>query len=390
MPKPEIFFIVSPPELVDELEKELEEVWPFLSDQTGRPCLKPLTKSKKLGGIEIQADPVLGFQLNRVLKLASRILWRKASFKAREIYQLEGQLKSLPWANWVSVGAKIRFTVAASESKTNNEKKIHGMLMRLLGKKYVFVDKDEDFHFYLRHHQNEMVISLDTSGEHLHKRGVSFHKTEAPLRETLAASALRFLLEDVPCSEFSSISWLDPMAGSGTHGAELLDYNSLNVREKYSFLNFKETPKILKSQLFWDHHSLAIENNFKNIVLADQNVKAVEILRKNFQRDLRGNTIILQKDLFLADSRSDYSLSSDEKLFMVINPPYGERLKLDDPRGDLNQILDHCWNQLKPQRIGMWTPAAVGDLHLQARLRLRKNLKNGGLPVRFSVWDREE
>ncbi len=384
--KSERFFIIAPIELVDDLENEIVEAWPFLLDETGRPCLDPLILEKFVGGIEIECRPIFAFQMNRILKIASRILWRKRKIKAREIFQLESQLKSTPWSEWIPAGKKIKFSIAASESKTNNEKKIHAILSKLLSKKFQIVDEAEDFHFYLRHHQNEMTISLDTSGDHLHKRSLSVYKTEAPIRETLAAAALREMLADISSSELRSITWLDPMAGSGTHGAELLDYNSLSPRTNFSFFSFTEVPKILKSESFWLNHLWAAKNNFKNIILADQNPKAMQALRKNFTQS-EGNIIILERDLFLMDSRASYSLSRDEKLFVIVNPPYGERLGLTEPCKELSKILDHCWQTLKPQRLGFWSPVSAGELKLDAKLIKRKKIKNGGLPVYFSVWD---
>ncbi len=385
----ESFFIICPPELTDELELELEEVWPFLEDESGRPQLTPLIKQKTLGGIFLETRPLIGFQLNRVLKLASRILWRRARFKARELFQLEGQLKSLPWTEWIPEGKKVKFSISASGSKVNNEKRIEDMLQRLLGKRLKVMKDHEDFHFYLRHHENQMTVSLDTSGEHLHKRGRVQFKLQAPLRETLASAALRWMLNDVSSSELNRITWLDPMAGSGTHGAELLDHRGLGTREDYAFNSFKEMPKIFRSPEFWKNHVLAKGIPFRNLVLADQSADAVNVMKKNFESCQERNIILLQKDLFSIDSRDDYGISRNEALYIVLNPPYGERLELSDPRKEILKMREQIWQKLQPQRLGLWVPASLGNLNFPEKLLQKRELRNGGIPVHFYVWERE-
>lgn len=91
----------------------------------------------------------------------------------------------------------------------------------------------------------------------------------------------------------------------------------------------------------------------------------------------------------MTDGRDDYGISQKDRLFMIINPPYGERLQLKEPRAELEKIQEHIWTRLKPERLGMWLPTSVGDFRGQGRQTLKKNLKNGGLSVKFLVWEQE-
>lgn len=384
-----MFFVVSPVELTDDLEIEIQESWPFLLDETGLPNTEKLEINKLQGGVEINCHPVLALQLNRVLKLASRILWRKELIKAREIYQLESQLKSLNWSKWCTENDRIKFSISASESKINNEKKIHEILEKLLSKKYKIVKDNETLHFYVRHYQNEFQLSLDTSGEHLHKRGLTLHKTKAPLRETLAAAGIRWMLNDKSVNEFSKITWLDPMAGSGTHVAELLSVDALSPRTEFSFLTFKEAPKILKSDSFWSHHPLARAQSFKKIVAADKSTDSIEVLHKNFKNQNLRNIRVFNLDLFSATNRSFYEIDENERLFIIANPPYGERLSLDEPRVEIEKMFNHLCKHLKPERIGIWLPLSMGEIKTEAHLISKKRLKNGGIPVAFHVYEIE-
>ena len=388
MKKPTLdtFYIIAPLELVEDLRHEIEEVWPFLLDEVGRPNLDPLILLQLQGGVEIQCRSIFGLQLNRILKLASRILWRKGFFKARELYQMESQIKSLEWSKWCKDGDNIKFSIAASESKVNNEKKIDEILNKILGKKYRIVKEGETQHFYIRHHQNEFQISKDTSGEHLHKRGLTLYKTKAPIRETLAAAGLKWMLADTSINEHSSLTWLDPMAGSGTHGAELISINSLSPREDYSYVEFSDAPKILKSNLFWQTHPLNQASSFKAIILADKDPHAIDVLRKNFAQIEFLKKSICEIDLFSIESRDFFKISEADKLFVIVNPPYGERLELKEPQVEFHKIISHLILKIKADRVGIWTPASVKEIKTEAKLVTKKSLKNGGMPVYFRIY----
>ena len=91
--------------------------------------------------------------------------------------------------------------------------------------------------------KNEAVISLDTSGESLHKRGYRLLAGEAPMQETLAAAILRISNWDG-----ENILW-DPMCGSGTiHCEALMNYckiPSQKLRKKFGFFNLPDFDKVL-------------------------------------------------------------------------------------------------------------------------------------------------
>jgi 23S rRNA G2445 N2-methylase RlmL len=83
----------------------------------------------------------------------------------------------------------------------------------------------------------------------------------------------------------------------------------------------------------------------------------------------------------------------DEEIFMICNPPYGERIKIQGKRG---QFLSEAWNKFltidQPLRFGWLLPSDMDDLFQNPKgykLSTKRHLKNGGLAVTFWIWIRE-
>lgn len=384
--KNEKFYIVTPPELIDEAHQELLEILPLMKDMQGRPQIEKFKiLEKEKGGIECEGDLVVALQLNHFLKIPSRILWRRLKIKAREAYQLESQIRKIPWGQWIEIGTKVALVISASESKINNEKKLAQMLATTL-KKFEVVEKDKaQILIFIRQLQNEMTISLDLSGRHLHQRGLLRFRTEAPLRETLAAAALRWMTKEITLAEQERLTWLDPMAGSGTHGAEILGLNQISPRESMAYEYLLETPVLYKKGQWKSNWPVSVPS-YQRLILSDKDSKAVEVLKKNFKQGVS----IFQKDIFEVDSRKNFEIHADEKLFVIFNPPYNRRIEVSEGKGARESAL-HCAQVLNPDRIGFWIPQPDFKNFLIPSYELFGNhmLKNGGLSVVFAVFQRK-
>jgi len=171
------------------------------------------------------------------------------------------------------------------------------------------------------HISNEFcTISLDSSGESLHKRGYRLDQNEAPMSEVLAAGLLR--LSDWDCkSELT-----DPMCGSGTIAIEAaMLANGLypgTVRKNFAFRNWKS----------FNAEVLARMESEVNSNLPDPiRISASDISRRNI--DIAYKNAEAAGVLKLIDFKiSDFNVleSDSEQPFLLFNPPYGERLTPDD------------------------------------------------------------
>ncbi|WP_108813986.1 THUMP domain-containing class I SAM-dependent RNA methyltransferase [Loktanella sp. Alg231-35] len=164
------------------------------------------------GGVTITGTWDDVWRANLVLRGATRVLARIGSFMAFHLAQLDKRARKFPWGDVLRSDIPVRVEVSTSrKSKIYHAgaaaqrietalKESHGMT----------ISADATVAVKLRIDDNRVTISVDTSGDSLHKRGHKEAVGKAPMRETLAALMLR------ECSYDGVEPVLDPMCGSGT------------------------------------------------------------------------------------------------------------------------------------------------------------------------------
>jgi putative N6-adenine-specific DNA methylase len=356
------FFIVCPVGFEKMLAQELREVWPLLLERNAQPQAHDFPELKMLkGGIEFETEDFLGFQLNFFLKIPSRILLRLAEFKARDFPKLHDKIKKIPWQEYFHSSA-VEFKVAAAGSRLNNEKRLEETLRKTLADILPAKKGGEiEGQIYLRMQDDLCTLSLDTSGEHLHKRGWGILKGEAPLRETIATFILRTLSHGVSDETLSQITLFDPMVGSGTFLTEARASNAPQFSRPFAFQKFKSCPKLFLSPQFAFNYKIPVKKGFKAFRGSDVDQEMVEVSTENFrqlesqlQKWERKNfksadCKILADDVFGAEPPI-----TEGPLWIVTNPPYGERLNAatEDGLADYAEALV----RLKPAKLAFLYP----------------------------------
>jgi 23S rRNA (guanine2445-N2)-methyltransferase len=221
------------------------------------------------------------------------------------------------------------------------------------------------------------TISLDSSGDSLHKRGYRSATTAAPLNEALAAGMILLSGWDKN-SEF-----IDGMCGSGTipieAGLIALDIPPGYLRSSYGFMNWKDFDSVL-----WDSIVEGVESktelNF-NIIASDKSPEAIEVAARNIKSAKLLSFIKLEKKYF--DTQSSNAGAGT----IVINPPYGERLKEDD----LNQFYSEIGDTLKVNFSGFdaWILSASMSSMKKVGLKTSKRLTlfNGALECKYHKYE---
>lgn len=378
------FFIGCNLGFEEELCKEVSEVWPFLIEVDGGLNSQSLEIQTDQGGVEIEADFHVGLQINFFLKLANRVLLRVAQKKICDFPALfnwiEKQKKD-PLLQQFSKDTVFDFEVAASQSRLNNEKRVIEILQ-----KHFRTGPDVTQKIYLRIHEDEVTLSLDTSGDLLHKRNQK-DVGIAPLRETLAAFCLRKMIGDLSPQDLQKINLLDPMCGSGTFLMEAARLYRPTQSRRWSFLNWPQCPKIFHSATFLAN-TFVFPRIFDQLRGQDLNAEVIEIA----QRSLRSEGSLDPKILFqVRDLFSDIESEKVEKfrspVWVVSNIPYGERIKEVHSPHEIIQRIQKLW---KPEKIGLlMSDRQVESLPAEDRnqIRARCRFKNGGLPVSFVIWE---
>ena len=221
------------------------------------------------------------------------------------------------------------------------------------------------------------TLYLDTSGESLFKRGWRFDKTEAPIRENLAAGLLAL-------SGWQSHEPLfDPFCGSGTILIEAA-WQALDIAPGINRPFAFERLRVHDAQTWQDMRREATERVKDSLqaplVGCDLSSQAIDAAHANLQRAGLSPDLI---QWHVADATTFDPQTPPGVI--VTNPPYGERLGLED------DLMSHWATQLKQSFTGWRVNVISADLDLPSALRLKPKrrvpLYNGALDCRMFVFD---
>jgi putative N6-adenine-specific DNA methylase len=376
---------------------EIRRAWPLMIELNGQPNQFPLPEmTLGTGGVLVQAPLALGLQLNFFLKTAHRVLWRLAEFKVRDFPKLFEKIQKIPWGNFLN-GSAVEWQVAAGKSRLNNEKRIEevcGEAFAKIAGKIQGVSKAKQA-VYVRIHDDLCTISLDSSGEHLHKRGWGLLKGEAPLRETLAAYMILEMMEGTPASKTQQVAFVDPMCGSGTLVLEAASLWQPVFDREYAFLEWKNAPKIFKSPLLKKNYKQIPEAApFKTYWGFDIDGDVVGAARENLAKFESKIEIKNLKVRFENENLFEGEKKTLGPVWCLTNPPYGERLHVQGQKEfSYQDLLQRMADKFTAEKIGVLLPnkSMVRALKAPEGYKKQKDLpfSNGGLEVLFLLFTRK-
>ena len=339
--------------------------------------------------VSFTGDKRMLYTANMCLRTASRVLVPIASFKAQKADDIYEQVKAIDWTRYMTV--KTTFQIDAT---VYSEYFRHSQFVTYRVKDAI-VDfwmehegvrpsvKLEGADLYLNVHiaGDRVTLSLDSSGESLHKRGYRVANTQAPINEALAAGML-LLAGWKGQSDF-----YDPMCGSGTLliEAALIAHNIAPgvSRPGFAFEKWVDFDPDLWEDVYNDDSR---EREFKHKIYgSDAGFYAVQAATKNvqsagLQRDIEVKQIRIE-ELRLADTNTENAL-------VMINPPYGERLSQDK---NVLRLYQDMGTALKHQFSGAtaWIISSNEEALKCIGLRPAKkiHLVNGDLECLFNKYE---
>ena len=338
--------------------------------------------------VSFTGDKRMLYSANFCLRTASRILVPIANFKAKTTDEIYEQVKQLDWASYMT--AKTTFQIDAtvysdlfrhSQFITYRVKDaIVDWWMAHGGVRPSVQLTNPDIYINVHIVGDVVTLSLDSSGESLHKRGYRVANTQAPINEALAAGML-LLAGWQGQSDF-----YDPMCGSGTLliEAALIARNIAPgiYRKGFAFEKWADFDADLFEDIYSDdsrerdfnHKIYGSDAGFYAVQAATKNVHSA-----NLQRDIEVKQIRVE-ELRLADRNTEGAL-------VMMNPPYGERLSQDK---DVLRLYQDMGTALKHQFSGAtaWiissNEAALKCVGLRPAKRI--HLINGDLECLFNQY----
>lgn len=338
--------------------------------------------------VSFSGDKRMLYTANFCLRTASRVLVPLVSFKAKNADTIYEQVKQVDWSQYMS--ANLTFQID-STVYSDYFRHSHFVTYRV---KDAIVDwwmehggvrpsvnlTNPDIYLNVHIGGDTVTLSLDSSGESLHKRGYRVANTQAPINEALAAGMLLL-------SGWNGESdFYDPMCGSGTLliEAALIARNIAPgvFRKSFAFEKWANFDADLFEEVYSDdsrerdfeHKIYGSDAGFYAAETAMKNVKSA-----NLQRDIEIRQIRLQ-ELKLDEGKADGAL-------VMMNPPYGERLSQDK---NVLQLYQDIGSTLKHQFSGAiaWVISSNAEALKCIGLRpaKRMHLLNGDLDCMFNQY----
>jgi len=276
-------------------------------------------------GVYFKADILTIYKINYTSRLLSRVLAPLISFPCRSTDYLYQKAKKIHWEDFFSVEKTFSISASISQSRITNS--LYASQCLKDGIVDYFRDKygkrpdvevvNPDVRFNLHIEKDMAIISLDTSGESLHKRGYRLLAGEAPMQETLAAAIIRISKWD------GENTLYDPMCGSGTILCEALMHfcriPAQKFRKKFGFYNLPEFDRKVWTKVK-EECDKKIRPLPKNIIRgSDTSQETIKVAKKNLSHLTYSENIELS-------SRPFQHIKEFENGTLITNPPYGIRL----------------------------------------------------------------
>jgi len=323
------------------------------------------------GGIHFSGTMETLFRINLRSRTVTRVLLRLKRFTAMTLHEIKTHCEEIDWAQFLSADSSVTVHASCHKSKLMHTKKLEDEIFSVIGKLGLSSKEGgAPQQIFIRIENNRCLLSIDTSGERLDRRGYRLESGKAPVRETLAAGVLRWM-------EWSPEEPLMvPMCGSGTFAIEAAlaaIKQSLNTHE-FAFLTWpklkkKAWEKVLKKSkemASGDHDPIAI-------FASDLNLNAVGISQRNAERAGVASLIQIEKK----DVREIANPSEEKTGLIICNPPYGDRIDAD-VRG-LYVVLGKVFKErFDGWRMVVFSPEKVCEKALGLSIKKKLKIKHGG------------
>ena len=329
-------------------------------------------------------------------RLANRILMPLHSFMLNEADDLYQECNDISWESHFSAAQSIAIDFIGTSRLIDNtmygsqrvKDAIVDRIRRIEGERPNVDTKNPDIRIQVRQHKGRVTVSLDISGESLHRRGYRTGQGTAPIKENLAVALL--LRANWPAMAAEGGALLDPMCGSGTliiEGAMMAaDIAPGMLREHYGFDQWIQHDAELWQSLIDEAHqrkATGLENLEVDIRGYDANPRVLEYTTQNIENaGLDGHIRLAHKPI------DQFGKPTAERGLLLTNPPYGERLGEVD---ELIPLYQKLGTVLQKNFQGWRAAIFTGNVDLGRETDLsptkQYSLFNGTIPCKLLVFE---
>jgi len=334
------------------------------------------------GGIKMRGNLESIYRINLLSRTISRLLVRLGNFHAAAFSELRKKAGRLSWEEFIFPGLNISFRTTCHHSRLYHskavEERVAGAISDRLGEKTQSIlpnsigNTKSDQMIIVRLNNDECLISVDTSGDNLHRRGYRLQTAKAPIRENIAAAIILATGWD------RQKPLLDPLCGSGTIPIEaaLMSRNiPPGLNRQFAFMQWKNFNRSAWNQIIESVKTSEI-TPAPIIIGSDRDEGAIQISKKNAARAGISDLIEFNHCAISA------ILPPKKPGFLITNPPYGVRVRSNKDIRNLYAQLGNTARLLcKDWKIGLLSsdPYLLSQLGFEVEKSIR--FSNGGINV---------
>lgn len=300
-------------------------------------------------GVSFTGDKGFMYKANLCLRTALKVLVPIYSFKAENEHELYDKMKEYEWEELLNTDDTLAINATVNSDEFDHslyisQKTKDAICDRFVEKFKVRPNVDLDrptVRIYVHIFRNQVNVSLDSSGDSLFKRGYRVDIDTAPMKEVLAAGIV--LLSNWQ----PHLPLIDGMCGSGTLGIEAALYAN-NIppgvfREEFGFMKWHDFDKELWDTIY-DSCINRIKDDMPTIISSDIEIIPLEMAKRN-------GGVAKVDDVIQYEHISFFDIMPTKPHgTILLNPPYDERIKMEDTNAFYKQIGD----KLKKD-FGGWT-----------------------------------
>ncbi len=337
--------------------------------------------------VECEGDKKLLYRANLELRTALRVLVHLQDFTAKNTEELYRKTKRIPWSDYLSVDKTFAIDATASSDIFRHSKyaalkvkdAIADYFRNKTGRRPDVNTEFPHLRINLHIHHDQCSLSLDSSGDSLHKRGYRANTLEAPINEVLAAGMILLTGWRSECT------FVDPMCGSGTLliEAALIATNTPPQlhRESFGFMRWRDFNANLWEAVV-EEAKAQIRPLSHPVLGFDKDLRAVRVSAQNiFSAHLEGKGVRVEKTAL-------------EKLapppppgIVVTNPPYDERLKEAEIEAFYKMIGDRLKQAFAGYEAWLISSNEGALKHIGLRASKKITLYNGALACKFQKYE---
>ncbi len=348
-------------------------------------------------GVRFSGDLRIAYRACLWSRLANRILLPLASFEALDADQLYAEILAIDWSDHLAVDNSFAVDCTLVNSRIHHSQygalrvkdAIVDQFRSRNGKRPSVSVEQPDLRLNLHIYKNRATISIDLSGDSLHRRGYRIDGVHAPLKENLAAAILIRAGWPAICAAGGAL--VDPLCGSGTlpleAGLIATDTAPGLLRRYYGFLGWQQHDHNLWEELLqtaWQRQEIGLAQKRGTIVGYDGHNRAVKVAWEHAQNAGLDKVIHFERRTL----REFVAPASRSAGLVVANPPYGERL------GDVSELPSfyNLLGEKMAQHCSGWKAAVItSEPQLGRSIGLRADkinvLYNGALKCQLLQFE---